>query len=353
MGQLGPGGLERQLYSLLLAMDRARYRPTVAVWNHRADEIYARRLTALGVPVVSLDGASRRAKLRRLASLVKTLRPDVLHSYSFYTNFAAWWCTRGSPTIAVGSIRNNFLSDRRLAGRVLGRLCARWPADQICNSRCAQSAVHHTRGPFKPARLHVVTNRLDVAGFPVAHSLPDRPMLLAVGRLFPEKRWDRLIEAVAELRRLDLSFSVRLAGDGPLRPVLAAQAARLGVDDRLELLGTRHDVAHLLGQATCLVHTADEEGCPNVVMEAMACGRAVVATDAGDVPFLIEDGRNGFLVTRGDRQTLVHRLATLIKNPERCRVMGQAARITAERDFDLSLLNVHTLEAYRKAGWRA
>ena len=77
---------------------------------------------------------------------------------------------------------------------------------------------------------------------------------------------------------------MRHAGEGPLLPELAAQARDLGVDRLINFLGVRHDIAELLAGSTFLIHTADEEGCPNVVMEAMACGRAVVATDAGDVP---------------------------------------------------------------------
>jgi len=352
VGQLGPGGLERQLYYLILAMNRERYAPAVVVWNYREDDVYAQQLRVLRVPLFSVGNGSRYKKLLRLRGFVRALKPEVLHSYSFYTNFAAWWCTRRSQTAPLGSIRNNFFSDRRLAGTVLGRLCARWPADQICNSLCAKAAVEESTGPFKPARLHVVTNRLDVASFKVVGSLPDRPMLLAVGRLFPEKRWDRLFEAMALLKKRGISFSVRLVGDGPLRQALESQAKRVGVEHLIEFLGIRHDVPSLLADSTFLVHTADEEGCPNVVMEAMACGRAVVATDAGDVPCLVDDGITGFIVKRGDNGMLEKRLATLIENQDLCRLMGQAGRIRAEENFGLCKLMDQTFQAYRAAGWK-
>jgi glycosyltransferase involved in cell wall biosynthesis len=352
VGQLGPGGLERQLYYLILAMNRERYAPAVAVWNYREDDLYAQQLRVLRVPLFSVGNGSRHQKLRRLRGLVRTLKPEVLHSYSFYTNFAAWWCTRRSQTIPFGSIRNNFFSDRRLAGRVLGRLCARWPAAQICNSLCAKAAVEESPGPFKPTRLLVVTNRLDVASFKVVGSLPDKPMLLAVGRLVTEKRWDRLVDVMALLNKRGISFSVRLVGNGPLRQALEAQAKRVGVEHLIEFLGIRHDVPSLLADSTFLVHTADEEGCPNVVMEAMACGRAVVATDAGDVPCLIDDGITGFIVKRGDNGMLEEQLATLIENRELCRLMGQAGRTKAEEDFGLCKLMDQTFQAYRVAGWK-
>lgn len=83
----------------------------------------------------------------------------------------------------------------------------------------------------------------------------------------------------------------------------------------------------------------------------MAAGRAVVATDAGDVPSIVDD-RTGFVVRRGDDARLIERLATLITNRELCRQMGEAARAKAEREFGLDRLVSETLAAYRAAGWR-
>ena len=87
-------------------------------------------------------------------------------------------------------------------------------------------------------------------------------------------------------------------------------------------------------------------------MEAMACGRAVVAMAAGDIPSLVEHGKTGFVVPRGDDAQFVERLATLITNRELCRQMGEASRVKAEREFGLHRLVEETLNAYRQAGWR-
>src|SRR5206468_5059598 len=108
--------------------------------------------------------------------------------------------------------------------------------------------------------------------------------VLAIGRLSPEKRWDRLLRSVAVLAARKVEIAVRLVGDGPLLEELRSQARRLGVDGMVQFMGIQRDIPALLKDSLFLVHTADAEGCPNVVMEAMACGRAVVATDAGDVP---------------------------------------------------------------------
>jgi glycosyltransferase involved in cell wall biosynthesis len=87
-------------------------------------------------------------------------------------------------------------------------------------------------------------------------------------------------------------------------------------------------------------------------MEAMACGRAVVATDAGDVPCLIEDGKTGFVVPRGDEAALLARIITLMTDHDLCRRMGEAGRVKAERQFGLDRLVSETLAAYRAMGWK-
>jgi glycosyltransferase involved in cell wall biosynthesis len=87
-------------------------------------------------------------------------------------------------------------------------------------------------------------------------------------------------------------------------------------------------------------------------MEAMACGRAVVATNVGDIPTLIDNDKTGFFVPCTDGAGLVDRVVTLITNRELCRQMGAAGRLKAEREFGMSRLVEETLCAYQQAGWR-
>jgi glycosyltransferase involved in cell wall biosynthesis len=355
VGQLGPGGLERQLCYLLQAIDRARYKPAVAVWSYDEEDMHVPWIQALSVPLYPFSPTlSPTTKLRTFRRLVKALKPEVIHSYNFYTNFAAYWGALGTPAVAFGSIRNDFTLEKKRSGWWLGRLSARWPSEQISNSYSAAETVHQSRSPFVPKRLYVVRNGLDLKrfhNFPLATAGPTH--ILGVGSLLrPVKRWDRLVVAALELKRQGFEYFIRIAGDGPLRGPLEQQAQDLGVSDRVEFIGHTDNIPGLLADATFLVHVSDGEGCPNVVMEAMACGRAVVATDAGDVPNLVEDAKTGFVVRRGDAATLVARMATLISDRDLCRRMGEAGRAKAEREFELDRLVEETLSTYRAAGWR-
>jgi len=351
VGQLGLGGLERQLFYLIRSMDRGRYKPVVAVWGNSPDDHYVQEIRALDATVISLgDYRTRPAKLRALRSLVHALQPEVIHSYTFYTNIAAWWAARGMGALVIGSVRNNFILERRETGKVLGRLCGRWPAAQIYNSFTAEQNAKQSTAVFRPHHIYVIRNGIDLERFFPRHH-PQQGYILAVGNLYARKRWDRLIRAVAQLASNGSCPEVMLVGSGPLREVLEAMTKDLHVDHVVRFLGARRDIQTLLADAAFLVHTAEEEGCPNVILEAMACGRAVVATDAGDVPYLIDSGKTGFVVPREDDRALADRIATLQEDRELCRQMGEAGRIKAERSFGIERLRLETFATYRAEGW--
>ncbi len=352
VGQLGLGGLERQLFYLLKRMDRRRYNPMVVVWDYRETDPYVEKFRGIHVPVLGLGNKpSRIEKLTAFRRMVAQFRPEVVHSYTFHTNFAAWWATLGSTALPLGSVRNNFLFDRQTTGMVLGRICARWPHVQICNSVAAKNTAERCTTIFKAGRMCVVRNSLDLNYFS-PRPLPEKTMLLAVGSLYQRKRWDRLVESVSLLSKRGVQFHVTHVGEGPLRGELQELTKRLGVEQLIQFIGARNDIPELLAESAFLVHTAEDEGCPNVVMEAMACGRAVVAMDAGDIPFLVEDGKTGFVVARGDVTGFAERVFQLLTDSElRCR-MSWAARVKAEQELGLDRLISETLAIYKSAGWK-
>jgi glycosyltransferase involved in cell wall biosynthesis len=198
----------------------------------------------------------------------------------------------------------------------------------------------------------VVANGLDLETFRVSPQTTSDVAILGVGSLVARKRWDLLIAAAGKLKSEDKKFVVRIVGDGPLRNSLKRQAQDSGLAGEVDFIRYSDNIAQLLADATFLVHTSDSEGCPNAVMEAMASGRAVVATDAGDIPALVEDGKTGFVVPRGDHVALSSRMRTLMADVDLRRRMGAAGRAKAERQFGLDRLVNETLAAYRSMGWK-
>ena len=354
VGQLGIGGLERQLYYLLQGMNRNRYRPAVVSWSSRSSDGYAPKIQSLGVPVYCFsEGVAPAAKLATLRRMAKKLCPEVVHSFSFYTNYAAYFAALSRPMLALGSLRSDILADRKRVGLVLGVLSGRWPRDQVSNNVSTTESIRKVHSWSAPRRIHLVRNGIDLDKFQ-DHTFTNRhpAQVVGVGSLLPEKRWDRVLRAVRELKSRGYVCRVHIAGTGPLLESLREEAMLLGVDEEITFLGNVPDIPKLISDATFLVHTSEIEGCPNAVMEAMACGRPVVATDAGDVPYLVIQGRTGFVVARGDESALVDRMAALIESPDLCRSMGHEGRQRAEQEFGMNRYVDDMMAAYRAAGWR-
>ena len=293
------------------------------------------------------------SKLRALRDLARRTGPEVIHSYGFHTNFAADYAARGTSALAIGSLRSDFAAVKKIGGALRGALNARWPQCHISNSTvCAEVARQNFR-VFVPRKLCVVRNGLDLKAFRMSNSTPQiKYYVAAVGSLLSVKRWDRLLRVVQKVKNTGAAeVYLRIAGHGPLRSALEELTRALGISETVEFLGATDDIPAFLRQAKFLVHTSESEGCPNVVMEAMACGLAVVAMETGDIPYLVEEGRTGFVVPQDDEGALADRVSLLLNDESLCHSMGQAARAKAERDFGLDRLVAETLDVYRTGGW--
>ncbi|MBR6022402.1 MAG: glycosyltransferase family 4 protein [Kiritimatiellae bacterium] len=159
----------------------------------------------------------------------------------------------------------------------------------------------------------------------------------ALGRLSEEKDQALLVRAAGRLARrtgaAPRSWRVLVAGEGPLRERLENLAAKEGVSDRVEFAG-RMESGSFFRRVHALVQPSRIENMPMSILEAMAWGRPVVATSVGGMPELVEDGRTGALVGRGDAAGLEAVMAGLVGAPERARAWGAAGREKLEREFN-------------------
>ena len=163
------------------------------------------------------------------------------------------------------------------------------------------------------------------------HGLGDRPILVAVGALEIEKRWDLLLESVALLPTP--APLVVLCGSGALDGALRAQAQRLGVDVRF--VG-QVDASHLVGAynaATCVVHTRPDEVFALVLIEALACGRPVLAVDGGGTPELLGDA--GVLAPPEEPRAFAQLLGELLRDPGRRAALAATARRRAVERYSV------------------
>lgn len=265
-----------------------------------------------GVTVHRLNDGSYAALARAVAGITRTDQPDILfcpgNHYSAVAGYARLALGRRTPPI-VAKVSNalvrpdlaglsawNYRRWLRLHRAFLDHVVAMTPAT-------AEEARREMR--LSPERVSVIPNPPAVAipGAP-ALALPDQPFLLGVGRLEPQKRWDRLIEALPLLDRDDVRLLI--LGEGSLRNALEAQVAALGLEARVSFPGHVADPLPALRDAAVLALTSDYEGVPGVIREALALGTPVVATDSSvAVRELIAAPELGDVVARNDRPALV------------------------------------------------
>jgi glycosyltransferase involved in cell wall biosynthesis len=160
--------------------------------------------------------------------------------------------------------------------------------------------------------------------------------VVAAGRLSEQKRFDGLLEAFAAVRARVPAARLAIVGTGGLREALEAKAREAGVADRTLFAGFRADYAAVTAAADLFVLSSDDEGLPVVVLEAMALGRAVVATRVGSLEEQVVDGVTGRLVPRRDPAALGAALADLLLDGERRRAMGEAGRARVRERFPLA-----------------
>ncbi len=233
---------------------------------------------------------------------------------------------------------------RRGMGRALPNtaryrfLYGRLPAHIVVNSEDTRRITVESAPWLDPARVSVIRNGIDLRRFeniePADLGLPPDAVAIGyVGQFVPRKglhtladAWPRIVRAVPEAHLL-------LAGNGVLE---AEIRTRLDSVPNTRLLGFRRDVPALMRALDLLVHPAIEEGIPNVVMEAMASGTAVVATSSGGTAELVTDGEAGRLVPPENAEVLAEAVVELARDPERRARMGRLGRARVERDCSLA-----------------
>lgn len=210
-----------------------------------------------------------------------------------------------------------------------------------------------------PERVVVHRSGIDLRRFPFNPRPPRETgaRLLFVGRLTEKKGVVYLLEALARLIASGRELELNIIGSGPLQDALRAKSRDLGLDQHVHFDGAlSHDEvvaalerSHALVAPSVTAADGDQEGIPNVLKEAMACGLPVVATHHSGIPELVEDGVTGFLAPERDVVALADRIAWLLDDPSRRLELGMAARRRVEREYDTERLNDELVDLYRCA----
>ena len=351
--RLVTGGTQRHLLEVLKFLDRTRFRPLVISAKRGGD--LGREIVAQGVELVQLDLGERVVSadfvrcVRATAAVFRARRVDVVQCFQWRPALIAILAARLARRGRIVAGRRSAPVERGARG-LLEDIVVRLADRVIVNAEALRP-----RGAAG-ARTDVVPSGVDTDRFRPrpeergaarrALALPaTAPIIGPVGRLEARKGTAVLLEASAELVKKGLSeLHVVVVGDGPLRDELFALAARLGIAERVHMLGDRSDIPEILAALDVFVLPSRTEGMSNALLEAMATALPVVATAVGGNPEVVSAETVGVLVPPDDPTTIADAVARLVANPTRAAELGAAARRSVAMRYGAAAM-VRRLEA--------
>jgi glycosyltransferase involved in cell wall biosynthesis len=335
------GGPERQMLGLAAALPASVNTTVVSFPEGGRCSAFLTAAEGQGVGAVGLRHDFPRvvAAVGELTGVLRGRRADLLFCHGYKANVLGRAAARRVGVPAVAVCRGWTAEDRKVrAYEWLDRRHLPLLDHVVCVSDGQAAKVRRwCRVPER--RLTVIRNAARLAarspdrdGLARFFPGPVSNVVVAAGRLSPEKGFDVLIDAAAEVLRDEPTTGFVLFGEGSLRPKLERRVAELGLAGRFVLPGFRSDLDRLLPAADVVALPSFTEGLPNVALEASAAGVPVVATAVGGTPEVVADGETGLLVPAGDPDALAGALLTLLRDPAvRSRMVAAGRRRMRER----------------------
>lgn len=307
-------------------------------------------------PLTSFYNLNYVRQLRRLVAYLKEKQIDVVHAHCFYTNIFGMTAAflSGVPGRITSKGETGLrTSMQNLVERISFRLAHR----VIANCLVVQNQL--IREGVNPKRIIQHYNGLDLERLKVDDRLTrpaaramfglpdDRRFVTIVANLRnPVKNYPMFLRAAARVRVAVPDAAFVIAGEGELMPSLQQLASELGIADDVHFIGRCDDVASLLFASNVGVLSSRSEGFANAILEYMAAGLPVVATNVGGACEAIVDGETGYIVPSDDDEKMAERIIQVLANDEAARVMGTRGKSRAAEKFSSELHLQNTLELY-------
>jgi L-malate glycosyltransferase len=326
--ELNYGGTQRQTLELARRLDPGKYRPEI--WLLCSGEDMAPLARQWQIPLVRLSRTSKVTPLS-LVNLWRRLTQDKIDLFMTLTALPNIWgrlLGKLAGTRIIGNVRGN--TPNRQHEKWLWPLTSRL----ICNNKKLEKLLVQNYH-IPPEHITMIYNGVDTDFFrpPAGNGNAPNPRILSIGRLSPDKDQETLIEAFRLVLQDHPNAELWLVGDGPRRQYLEQRLQQLLPPRRATLIPGQADIRPFLQQADLFVLSSVTEALPNVVLEAMAAGLPVVATNVGGLPELVLPGKTGWLVPPGDPARLAEAMGQLLADGDRRRDFGLAGRERVERNF--------------------
>lgn len=341
------GGAELACANLALGLRERGFAPQVCALRDRPPEGEDRLVAMLEEAGIAVEFLAARSALDaprtlgRLTALLRRTRPALLQTFLHHANLLGRCAARraGIRHVVCG-IR---VAERRGRARLwLDRATSRYVEQYVCVSRDV-AEFSRVAGGLPAERLSVIPNGVDVDRFATAEPLDlaelgvahGRRAIACIGRLDEQKRSMWLVELAPRIFERLPAHDLVLVGDGPLREVVYNKCRELGVENRVHMVGRRDDVPRVLRACDLLVLPSAWEGMPNVLLEAMAAARPVVATRVEGVCEVLGPAADAQTVAVDDAESLVFKLFLLLSDPAAAAHWGAENQRRVREHFSL------------------
>ena len=349
------GGAERQALNAVLELTRAGreaeliyYRETSLPHVHEAcDQARVTYLPKGGLPVHFIW---------RLGHYLKRGGFDVVHSFKSTPTAYAYLAARlADIPVVLGSIRAeyNVKGIYHLTNRIVNRVAAGW----VVNSQATARSVEATLG-VSPHRLFVVYNGIDARDFASALTPSEAkhrvgvpvtaPVITIIGRLDPQKNHAMFLDMASRVRVICPETRFLVVGDGSLKGSLLQRSKAQNLTGAVNFLGVRTDIPIILAATDVIALTSHYEGTSNALLEAMCVGLPIVSTDYAGAEELLTDGREGFIVPRGDAVAMAERMRQLLPDAALRRRLGEEGKKTVAARFRVETMAANLFAVYER-----
>lgn len=347
--ELSSGGSQTALLNLLKNYDHNKYN-LIVVCFYNGNKTTSKAIRNLGIPVIDLGYKNklRFDKLINLFFILNNYKPTILHTWLFHPNIIGRLYGRIVQTPIIITSRRNInigSSFRELINRLTASL------DHKVIAVCEAARILEIKNSHvHPEKVLTIYNGVDVNKFtPVNDNQriqlrkqlgypPDCFIVGSLGRLHPQKGFEYLIEAIATCNEFLKGTLLLIAGSGKLESKLKNQAKKLGISNHIVFLGERADIVSILGVSDVFVSSSLWEGMSNSILEALACGLPVIATNVGGTSEIIKHNINGLLITPCDTKAIADAILDLWNSPQKMKALGlQARKIVMEKFSDQAM----------------
>lgn len=332
---LATGGAERFVVDLASRIDKKKYEVVVAVTrNMERESFLTKNLANREIRIADLSSSQYLSMLRKQIAFLRSERPDVVHANIGSILHVMLACELCKIPVRLYTVHNEaklLFGNSRVKKFTYGLAFSLFKFVPVAICPTVKKTIIEAFG-ISPDKIPVVNNGVDTKRFVPSEARKDAEQIriISVGTLYWIKNHEMTINAVCDMREKGIDVSLEIIGDGEDREKLEQVIKNRQAEKYVILQGIKANVEEYLQNADIYVSSSKTEGLPLSILEAMACGLPIVATDVGGTRDIVCEGKNGFLIPIGDEKYLEKKLTDLATDKNKRKCFSQNSRNKAE-----------------------